>query len=274
MLRYLGYGQRSFGIHPMYVHRRMNWEFFAVYKGRCAPVLEQQPEPSVLVSRSLWVFPPDTAHGWSGHLTAACEVAVFHYSTVPSLLERSIGMRGYLHLALTPAQARWLAHLAAEINPHFQQVNERSLLMFDRALLELSLLAINSSPQLHTSSTADFAVRKVENCLTWYEEHMENRPKLDEVAAAANISVRHLRRLFQEVRNESPQIAFTKLRINRAMEMLSRSDAKLEVVAAECGFASGSDFSRVFRSYRKVSPDTWRKQHLRECSRLRAEEQQ
>jgi AraC family transcriptional regulator len=262
MLRYLGMGRRPFGLQPMYVHRRANWEFFAVLQGRCGVVIPGQSRPT-LHTRRLWVFPPETAHGWRGEGIQPCRVAVFHFGRVPDLLEKAARDGKYLDCPLTAAQARWIAGLARELAPHYMRTTQKSLLVFERAMLELSLLALGPAPSERTEDKNDFALRKVEAGLTWYSEHMSDQPKIEHVAQAINVSARHLRRLFQEARRESPQAGFTKLRIHRAMELLSQSGVKLDEIAAKCGFSSDSDFCRVFKARQKISPDAWRKRKLR-----------
>jgi len=258
MLRYLGYGDRQFGLRPMYVHKRANWEFFAVLKGRCGSVRPDRDSPD-FQTRYLWIFSPDAAHGWAGINASACQVAVFHFSNVPNLLERIVTPHGCLGVALDPAQARLVSQTARGLKPHYEHMTEQSLLVFERALLDLSLLILDQMPAARTETKSDFALRKVEAAMTWYLEHMAQQPKLDEISRAVNISVRHLRRLFIDVRNESPQTVFTSLRIHRAMELLAQTEYKLETIAAECGFSSGSDFSRVFKTHRNISPDAWRR---------------
>jgi len=242
----------------MYVHKRANWEFFAVLKGRCGLVQPDRGD-SIFQSRYLWVFSPDTAHGWAGMNATACQVVIFHFSNVPNLLERAVSPHGSLGVPLNPAQARLVSNTANGLKPHYEHMTEKSLLVFERALLDLSLLFLDQMPSARTETRSDFALRKVEAAMTWYTEHMAQQPKLDEVSRAVNISVRHLRRLFIDVRNESPQSVFTGMRIHRAMELLAQTDHKLETIAAECGFSSGSDFSRVFKTHRHISPDTWRR---------------
>ena len=56
----------------------------------------------------------------------------------------------------------------------------------------------------------------------------------------------------------------TKLRLQRALELLVNSSQTLDVIAGKCGFSSASDFCRVFKTQHKVSPDTWRREKLPE----------
>ena len=257
MLRHLAGGSRHFGKFPMYVHRRTNWEFFAVLRGKCAPVVPGDAEHR-LGERQLWVFPPDMPHGWAGQGRQPCTVAVFHFGTVPPLLEKVVRRHGCLERTLSSAEVRQVARLERELRPHHQNTTEKSGLVFERALLELSLLALAGME----FERADVAARKIDAVLTWYDEHMAEQPKLELVADSVHLSVRHLRRLFWQTRRETPQQAFTKLRLQRAMELLSESDQKLEAIAGKCGFSSASDFCRVFKARHHVSPDVWRREKL------------
>jgi len=72
---------------------------------------------------------------------------------------------------------------------------------------------------------------------------MLEQPKLDEVARAVNVSIRHLRRLFWQARQESPQAAFTRLRLERAMGLLSLSNLKLDAIAVSVGSPAAAIFA-------------------------------
>jgi AraC family transcriptional regulator len=242
----------------MDVHQRTNWEFFAVLRGRCVPAFPSTPVAEAKAPR-LWVFPPECAHGWRGGTSS---VVVFHFGTVPPILEKAVRARGWLEHALKPAEVRQVQQLERRLRPHYRRMTGKSLLHFEAALLELSLLALPEESCAPTESRGDLALHRVEGVLIWYGEHMAEQPKLESVAAAAHLSVRHLRRLFWQARHETPQQAFTKLRLQRAMEMLSNSGEKLEAIAGKCGFSSASDFCRVFKAYHKVSPDAWRRERL------------
>jgi AraC family transcriptional regulator len=261
MLRYLGSGARRFALHPVPLHCRADWEFFVVVRGRCAAILGDTKTP-IARERSFWVFPPETAHGWTARQGERCHVAVFHFVAVPPLLERIARASGYLQRALSAPQARRVAQLARELQAPFQHFTEKSQIEFEKALLELTLLALEPIPFAGVETQSDHAVRKVESSLRWYSEHMAEDPKLKHVAVAVHISPSHLRRLFWQVRNENPLQSFTKARLHRAMDLLSRSDAALYLVARQCGFSSTTDFCRVFKSYNKISPHAWRRTKL------------
>lgn len=261
MLRYLGSGVRRFGLYPTTFHRRTDWEFFAVVRGRCQALLEDTKTLNA-PARSFWVFPPETGHGWTAGRAEQCHVAVFHFVAVPPLLERVVRSRGYLQRTLSVQQVRRVTHLVHELEGPFQHLTEKSALEFERVLLELTLLALESIPFARAETQPDHVVRKVETSLRWYSDHMAEEPKLEHVAEVVHVSPSHLRRLFWQVRHENPLRSFTKLRLQRAKDLLAQSDVKLGVVAKQCGFSSVVDFCRVFKAYNKITPQAWRRAKL------------
>ncbi len=261
MLRYMAVWTRRFGLYPMHIHQRDDWEFFAVLRGKCGAILAET-DCSALQQHHLWVFPPEVAHGWKGEGTSRCKIAVFHFGKVPPLLEKITRERSFLECALVPNQVRRLSEIQEELRAPFGSVTEKSLMLFEKTLLELSLIALSETPFASDQSGVDYALQKIQECLTWYGEHMPEQPKLDQIAQAISVSTRHLRRLFWQARHESPQAAFTRLRLERAMGLLSLSNLKLDAIARQCGFSSSSDFCRVFKIHRHISPDAWRKKHL------------
>ena len=261
MLRHMVAGIRRFGVYPMYIHQRDNWEFFAVLRGKCG-ALFSETGPATLQQRHLWIFPPETAHGWKGDGPNRCKIVVFHFGKVPALLEKVARERGFLDSTLSPAQVRRVAEIEMELRAPYGSVTEKSLLFFEKAVIELSLMALADVPFAADAGDVNHPLQQVQACLSWYSEHMIEQPKLEQTAQAVNTSVRHLRRLFWQARHESPQAAFTRVRLERAMGLLSLSNLKLEAIAEQCGFSSGSDFCRVFKMHHHVSPDAWRKRHL------------
>ncbi len=123
-------------------------------------------------------------------------------------------------------------------------------------------MALAGEPVGDAETVRGVALRKVEAALTWYAAHLTEQPKYDAVAHAIHVSERQLRRLFHQVRQESVHRAFTRVRLNRALELLSETNLKLEEIARRSGFSGAPDFCRVFKAHRKISPDAWRKHQL------------
>ena len=83
--------------------------------------------------------------------------------------------------------------------------------------------------------------------------------EVDELAVAAGVSGGHLFRVFRQQYGCGPAHALELVRLARAAVMLQRSNATLDEVAAECGFANAYHFSRRFRASYAVPPGSYRR---------------
>ncbi|HLQ71063.1 MAG TPA: AraC family transcriptional regulator [Bacillota bacterium] len=81
---------------------------------------------------------------------------------------------------------------------------------------------------------------------------------LDDIVAASGLSKYHFTRLFHEKMNTTPIQYLTKLRINKAIELLKNEQLTIEVIALKVGFSNGNYFTKVFRSYLGVAPSAFR----------------
>jgi AraC-like DNA-binding protein len=258
MLRYLGFGRRSLGELPMPPHKRLNWEFLAVVGGRCAPLFENRPTPP-LARDTLWLFSPNYSHGWTGVPGETCEVIVLHFSTVPQAVERAVHDNGYISMQFAPADRRRLHCLVKELKPHYWRPILTSDIVAERALMDLGLLILRNLPKGRPRPRSPHLARVLQ-AENWVRQHLEERPSVARVANIVGISASQLNRLFLRVRREGPKHAFEKLKIEKAMHVMSHSDAKLHNVAVECGYSSASNFCRTFRILHGTTPKAWRKE--------------
>jgi AraC family transcriptional regulator len=258
MLRYLGTGYRQFGLYPITPHPRLNWEFFAVVKGRCA-AFDPGEKPAPLVRRTLWVSPPHSRHAWAGDGAHSVQVTVFHFGSVPLALERAVRERGRLVVSLTGPECRRLVELARQVRGDFQAPTALSQLVFQSLLFELSLLALRKLPASSRPRIRERADRIVEAATAWFADHMHANPTIDEVASRVHVSPSTLRRFFQQAVRDRPVRVFRRLQVENSMRLMTESSVKLDQVAEACGFTSTSDFCRAFKAHTKVSPNTWRR---------------
>lgn len=258
MLRYLGSGPRQFGLYPLKPIVRMNWEFFAVVRGRCAP-LAPAATPPRLARSTLWITPPGSAHTWAGEGARRAHVAVFHFGSVPPPLEAFVRERGQLAVPLSAAECTRLSALARELQDDFDAPNRLSDLVFQRALLELTLLALRKAGPARLPMPADHAQHTVELATRWYADHVRANPSIADVAREVHVSPSTLRRLFRRVLRQQPAKVFGRVQLERGMRLMSETKQKLESIATECGFTSTSDFCRAFKAFTKVTPTVWRR---------------
>jgi AraC family transcriptional regulator len=79
-----------------------------------------------------------------------------------------------------------------------------------------------------------------------------------ELAAAANLSVSHLFRVFRSAYDCGPVRALELVRLARAAIALQRTNASLTEVARQCGFANAYHFSRRFARTYALPPGSYR----------------
>lgn len=259
MLKYLACGSKNFITEPVGVTTRVNWEFMAALDDPFGPLLADRTPPPVR-TRHLWVFPPGTPHGWRSG--GAVRRAVFQFGLIPPPLDTRARAASWHECPLTRGEALRVFTLAESLRPHFERPTEVSMLRFQHALYELSLLALGNIPARQFSRPEDLAEQKVEAAGAWFSEHMAQDPTLADMARAVRLSPAHLRRIFWKSRGKNPLAVISEARVRRAMEMMANSEMKLEAIAEACGYGSAANFSRAFRRHQGVSPGEWRKGRL------------
>ena len=84
--------------------------------------------------------------------------------------------------------------------------------------------------------------------------------KLEEVAQYAYISASYLARLLRQEMDTTFSALLTRIRMEAAARMLEENDLQNYEIAARCGFANATYFSKVFRKHFGVAPSEYRKQ--------------
>ena len=100
----------------------------------------------------------------------------------------------------------------------------------------------------------------VGDALKWMQEHyMDPDLSLQAVAEQMHVSPQHLSRLFRHEMGITFVDLLTRIRIRRAVELLSDADRKVYEVAQHTGYASQHYFSSAFKKMLGVSPQEYRK---------------
>ena len=258
MLRYLAYGPKDLDAAPVPPMTRFNWEFYGNLRGPLRPITESVMQPAFETTPTLWLFPPDKTHGWQS--SRRIDRIVLHFSSVPDVIREACAGPGFLKTPLAPDDVAALRRMGDELKTHYRSPTPASLLLFDRALIDLSLLFLRGRNFAAALPLETVAVERVQRAIEWYLSHLHQRPTLDALADAVHISTAHLRRQFRLVYGRSPHLVLTNLRLERAAQLLATTDNTLEVIARSSGFNSASDFCRVFKHRFDVYPNEWRTQ--------------
>lgn len=261
MLRYMNRGVRS-GANPHPVGLpRCNWEILAVVQGSIRPVYPNKPRTDFR-SRWIWLLPPESPHSWVTPAGRSCEVSVFHFASVHPMIEASLPAGRTLSMPLDDAGAEVLDALQQELLPHYRSPCYSSALHFEAAMLRLCALFSDRDLQVMSLAGFDGRSETILRAEQWHRARLGAGVRVNDVAAAVNVSPSHLRRLFMRIRGESPKRVFTRARIEEACRLMAQPGVSLKEVSAHCGFNSFSEFYRAFKRHTGQSPSRWRSNRL------------
>ena len=94
--------------------------------------------------------------------------------------------------------------------------------------------------------------------LDYINKHFEEQLKACELAELCNMSETHFRRLFESFINMPPMEYVNLIRVQKACELMKKSNESMDLIAQKCGFTTPSTFNRNFRKFVGTSPYQWK----------------
>ena len=93
---------------------------------------------------------------------------------------------------------------------------------------------------------ARMSVRKLQLLKDYVHAGLASRLTLEELATSIHVSAYHFARTFKATTGETPHAYVTRLRVERARELLRTSSWSMPTIARRVGFSSKSHFAAVF----------------------------
>ena len=94
--------------------------------------------------------------------------------------------------------------------------------------------------------------------LEWARAHLDQPLTVGDLARHAGLSTRQLARRMRAELQTGPLVWLHRQRISCAQELLERTDASVEQIAASCGLGTATTLRRHFRSTVGVTPTAYR----------------
>jgi AraC family transcriptional regulator len=108
------------------------------------------------------------------------------------------------------------------------------------------------------SATALAYVQRVNLAIDYIVGRLAEPLRLRDLARVATLSPFHFHRVFQALVGSTPADFVQRLRLEKALAMLSHPrPPSLTAIALACGFSSSSDFSRCFKRRFGVPPSSF-----------------
>jgi AraC family transcriptional regulator len=100
---------------------------------------------------------------------------------------------------------------------------------------------------------------KMRRVLDFVHAHMSDDVSMAALAREADLSPAYFSQAFRRSTGMSPHQYVLRLRVDRAKQLLHKSDLRVIDIAIECGFRTQQHFARVFRSVARVTPTEYRR---------------
>ncbi len=143
---------------------------------------------------------------------------------------------------------------------HPQMVNEELLSL---KLRELIVMLVNADPSRQMEDfLADLFATNEHSFKHVIENHIFHDLSLDELAFLTNTSLSTFKRKFKELFNDSPAHYIKRRRLEKAKDLLLRTNLSITDICYEVSFTEVSHFSRSFRQLFGRTPSVFRKKAL------------
>ena len=110
-----------------------------------------------------------------------------------------------------------------------------------------------------TTTRQGLAPWQVRRVLAHIDANLATSIKNKELAAIARLSLFHFNVAFRNSVGDSPHEYIIRRRMERAQGLMLSSEMSLSEIAAECGLADQSHFTRLFHRFVGDSPAAWRR---------------
>ena len=101
-------------------------------------------------------------------------------------------------------------------------------------------------------------VSQITAALDYVRLEYANNIRVEELAKASHMSETHFRRVFESYMNMSPMDYINLMRVQKACDIMKKTNDPMDVVAQKVGFTTTSTFNRNFKKYLNTSPYQWK----------------
>jgi AraC family transcriptional regulator len=113
-------------------------------------------------------------------------------------------------------------------------------------------------PLAFPNQQARLSARKLRLVEDYIQAGLASRLTLEDIAGSVHMSAYHFARMFKATTGQTPHAYVTRLRIERAQELLRTSRWSMPAIARRVGFASKSHFAATFLRLTGISPHLFR----------------
>ncbi len=170
---------------------------------------------------------------------------------VPFLLQNTVHRQILSHIRT--------AYEAVDTETEGFEIIARNELSSAWLLMRKDITGALQSPQAG-DEPAELRVKKM---MLYIQERFSEKLSLGEIASAANISTRECLRDFQRCLGTTPFHYLMDCRLDAAADLLLSTKRPVTEISGDCGFSSGSYFTKQFHGKFQLTPTEYRKRGAR-----------
>ena len=189
-------------------------------------------------------------------------VVYFNDSSVAALIE-TIGKEAFDRLvqshclSLTETAAQAILHALDTMYKEMIFPDRCSDLMLSELLNSILILALRSGTP--KAPVSEKNISKMQDIVHYINENLSSPLSLRDVASIAHMESTYFSKCFKTATGEGFQEYLTKVRLQKAEQLLEHSRLSISSVAETCGFSTSNYFGDVFRQRHGCSPSQYRK---------------
>lgn len=123
-------------------------------------------------------------------------------------------------------------------------------------LVELLYIVVNRPAEKKNDNTI------FNRILAYILENYNTQIAIDDIADALHYSRSYISHLFSAKRNQSIMFHVNDLRIQKAKELLRKTDFSITEIASQVGYNDSNYFASIFKKYAKITPRQYRRQNV------------
>jgi AraC family transcriptional regulator len=124
--------------------------------------------------------------------------------------------------------------------------------------MAVCLLRRHSDVALAADANPGLPRNRLQRVMDYIEANLNNGVRLQELASLAGLSPFHFARQFKDATGLAPHQFLLRSRVERAKQLLERTELSLAEIGLTLGFSHQSHFTNVFRRMVGATPKAWR----------------
>lgn len=124
--------------------------------------------------------------------------------------------------------------------------------------LEPTMIAVRNRSRLRHKSSELRKILIIEESIVYMAQHLNRPLRVATLAARADLCKSHFSALFKRYVGGTPIDYFIRLRLQQACQLLENTEMSVKSIAYTLGYDDPFYFSRLFKSFIRMSPTTYK----------------